>query len=103
MIHFSCDRCRRTIDTEDLRFAVSIEIQVALESSPLNLDPSLDSVNDLEALQEALSHFDEQEREEISQFAYQQKQFDLCSDCHREYLSNPLGVEPHSRVGFSEN
>lgn len=103
MIHFSCDRCRRTIDAEDLRFAVSIEIQVALESGPCSADENFDALNDQAALHEVLNQFDEQEREEISEFAYQQRQFDLCSDCHRDYLSNPLGIEPHSRVGFSEN
>ena len=103
MIHFSCDRCRRTIDEDDLRFAVSIEIQVALEGSPFEIDDSLDSESELEVLHEVLNQFDQEEREEISQFAYQRKQFDLCPDCHREYLKNPLGVEPQSRVGFSEN
>jgi hypothetical protein len=100
MIHFSCDRCRRKIDADDLRFTISIEIQVALDSDPFARD---ESVEDLNVLEEILSQFDDQEKEEIQEFAYQRKQYDVCSDCHSEYVKNPLAVEPFSRVGFSEN
>ena len=33
MIHYSCDRCRRTIEPdEELRYSVNIKIEVALDT-----------------------------------------------------------------------
>ena len=35
MIHFSCDRCQRTIDSEDeLRYVVRIEVEAVMD--PMN-------------------------------------------------------------------
>lgn len=111
MIHYSCDRCRREIDPEELRFSVVIEVQVAIEDGPLSGIGALNaggvgvdsSLAELGELQELLQQFDDDEREEISQRAYQHRQYDLCSDCQREYLKNPLAVDAIAKVGFSEN
>ena len=100
MIHFSCDRCRRAITEDELRFTVSIVIQVAAEDEPSD-DEMLPE--EMEVLHEVLDELNDEEREEVKQFAYQKQQHDLCLECQREYLANPLGCEPPSRVGFSEN
>ena len=99
MIHYTCDRCGKPIDPDELRFSVTIEIQVAIDADTYGIESHVD---DLHELQEVLAQFDEEEREEITQYAYQRKQYDLCAECHREYLKNPLAVEV-ARVGFSEN
>ena len=97
MIHFSCDRCRRALSEEEVRYTVSIEVQVALE-------PPHSQVVEGTDLHEILMHFDdEEEREELSQFAYQRRQFDMCADCQREYLKNPLAIDTAARVDFSQN
>jgi len=80
MIHFSCDRCRRAITEDELRFTVSIEIQVAAEDEPSD-DEMLPE--EMEVLHEVLDELNDEDQ--------------------REYLANPLGCEPPSRVGFSEN
>ena len=101
MIHYSCDRCRRSIEPdEEIRYSVSIEIQVALDSSEFDADGDRDHLNELH---EILERLDDSEREEISQSAYQRRQFDLCSECHREYVKNPLSVDAAAKLGFSEN
>ena len=100
MIHYSCDRCRRSIHEDELRFSVSVEIQVALDYEGSPFDDADESAGEL---QEILQQMNEEEREEISQYAYQRRHFDLCSDCHREYVKNPLAVEASAKVGFSQN
>jgi len=101
MIHYSCDRCKRSIESdEELRYSVSIEIQVALDLPDFETDSDLDHLGELNEILECLS---ESEREEISQSAYQRRRFDLCSDCHREYVKNPLAVDATAKLGFSEN
>ncbi len=100
MIHFSCDRCHRPIAEDELRFTVSIEVQVAVEN-----EQSADELlpEEMEVLHEVLDELNDEEREEVKQFAYQRQQHDLCLECQREYLANPLGCEPPSRVGYGEN
>ena len=101
MIHFSCDRCHRTIAEDELRFTVAIEIQVAGDEEVF--DGEVPPAEEMEVLHEVLNELNEEEREEVNRFAYQRQQHDLCLECQREYLANPLGCEQSSRVGFSEN
>lgn len=101
MIHYSCDRCKRAIEPdEELRYSVSIKIEVALDTTEFETDDDRDHLIELN---EILERLDDSEREEISQSAYQRRQFDLCSDCHREYVKNPLSVDAATKLGFSEN
>ena len=101
MIHYSCDRCRRSIHPdEEIRYTVAIEIQVALDSSEYEMDDDRDHLHELN---EILERLDEAEKEEVSRFAYQRRRFDLCSSCHREYVKNPLAVDAAAKLGFSEN
>ena len=101
MIHYSCDRCKSSIQSdEEIRYSVSIEIQVALDGSEFELDDDRDHLNEL---QEILDRLDDDEKAEVSQFAYQRRKFDLCSNCHREYVKNPLSLDMTAKLGFSEN
>jgi len=101
MIHYSCDRCKRSIEPdEEIRYAISIEIQVALDMPEFESDPDRDHLGELN---EILERLDDSEREEISEFAYQRRRFDLCSDCHCEYVKNPLALDATAKLGFSEN
>lgn len=100
MIHYSCDRCKRAIHPdEELRYSVSIQIQVALDSSEFD-DDERDHLNELH---EILERLDDSDRLEISESAYQQRRFDLCATCHREYVKNPLAIDTFSQLGFSNN
>lgn len=100
MIHYSCDRCRCSIEPEEIRYTVTIEVQVALDSNEYETDPDRDHLSELNAILEQL---DESEREEISRSAYERRKFDLCADCHREYIKNPLAIDVPAKLGFSEN
>ena len=101
MIHYSCDRCKRQISSEDgLRYVVRIEIQIAVESD----DPEEDQDRDhLLELKEMLNELDDDTCAEISENAYQVRNFDLCCDCYKQYKKNPLASEPVSQLGFSNN
>ena len=101
MIHYSCDRCKRSIESnEEIRYSVSIEIQVALDLTEFESETDRDHLGELN---EILERLDDSERDEISQSAYQRRRFDLCSDCHRDYTKNPLALDAAAKLGFSEN
>jgi len=101
MIHYSCDRCKRHLDpAQDLRYIVKIDAQVALE--PLDNQEPEDDRDYLEEVQELLEELADANEDDIALGLPVQKRFDLCVDCYRKYLQNPLG-EPAAQVGFSSN
>ena len=101
MIHYSCDRCRRMIDTEqEIRYSVQIETQAALD--PI-AEEAADDRDHLIELQNILEQLNENERAEISANAYQRRRFDLCSECHRQFTQNPLSIDSATKLEFSDN
>ncbi len=101
MIHYSCDRCRRTIDPdEEVRYSVKIEIHAAIDAEDSDEDDDRDHLIEL---QDILERLDDSECEEISQSAYQRRRFDLCHECHRRYAKNPLSMDASTKLEFSDN
>ncbi len=99
MIHHSCDRCHKMIDNEvEMRYVVWIEVQAAID--PVASDEDEDNLLDLD---EILERLDAADSEQISQDIYRRQRFDLCADCHRQFLENPLGSETKASVQFSQN
>ena len=102
MIHYSCDRCKKIIDQHDsLRYAVKIEVQAAME--PLDLDDVDADRDHLLEIQEMLERMEDEECSGAGNEVYQKMHYDLCSDCHRQYVNNPLGSELPVQIGFSQN
>jgi hypothetical protein len=101
MIHYSCDRCKRDIDaTADLRYTVTIEIEAALDGPEHEL---VDDPDHLDDLQDMLESADDLCSAVFDDDVYQRKQFDLCKDCFRQYIKNPLARESNASLGFSKN
>jgi hypothetical protein len=102
MIHYSCDLCKREFDPEDdLRYVVKIEVFAAYDPNA-GLD---DADNDhLQEIQDILESMEDAEDERIGEEVYQQMRFDLCPECRRKFLKNPLAREmPAKAFGFSSN
>ena len=102
MIHYSCDRCKRVMDSDDpLRYILRIEIQAAIDSeNPQDEDDERDHLKEIETL---LENSDDPDCEELRNHMHQQRRYDLCHDCYEQYVRNPLSVEPQVSFGFSEN
>jgi hypothetical protein len=101
VIHYSCDRCKREIDiSTDLRYTVTIEIEAALDGAEHEL---VDDPDHLDTIQEMLDSADSLCSSVFDDDVYQRKQFDLCQDCFRQYIKNPLSKESISPLGFSKN
>ncbi len=102
MIHYSCDRCKRAINPEeDLRYVVKLEVQAAME--PIEADEYEDDRDHLLEVQEILERLEDAESEAISDELYQRCRYDLCSDCYRQFIKNPVGHEVRAHFGFSQN
>jgi hypothetical protein len=101
MIHYSCDRCKQTIDSQqDLRYTVRIEAQAAMEPVDSLTDEDRDYLLEIH---EVLERLDDVESELVSEDIYQRQRYDLCSECYQKFISNPVGAELPSHVGFSQN
>ena len=101
VIHYSCDRCKREIDSNsDLRYTVTIEIEAALDGPDHEM---VDAPDHLDEIQELLDSTDQICSSVFDDDVYQRKQFDLCKDCFRSYIKNPLARESSAPMGFSKN
>ena len=102
MIHYSCDRCKCQLDPhDDLRYCVKIEIQAMMD--PI-ADPEPEADRDhLLEIEDILEQLAEEESCDVGEDIYQKRSFDLCPNCYRKFIQNPLGREQKTAVGFSKN
>ena len=101
MIHYSCDLCKRDLDPEeDFRYVVKVEIYAAYDLMAMGEDDDRDH---LQEIQDILERLEDAESDQIGDDVYQQLRFDLCSECRKKFLKNPLGRESTKILNFSEN
>ncbi|KAA5544626.1 hypothetical protein FYK55_09970 [Roseiconus nitratireducens] len=111
MIHYTCDRCKRTIDPEtETRYVVEIEVRaVTVETPATQTSDELDQLAELhDQLQRELNADLEGIDEELDlnfdgRDGDGPESFDLCPQCHEVFSSNPLGREIAVGYGFSNN
>ncbi len=101
MIHFTCDMCRRNIDSDELRYVVKMEVYAAYDPATQEEDES--DRDHLEELQEILERMEDVENDEIGEEVYQIRRYDLCSECRKKFCENPLSMEPSKHFDFSQN
>jgi len=102
MIRYSCDLCKRELDPqEDLRYVVKIEVYAALDAGVG--DEEEDDRDHLQEIQDLLEGLDDCDSDQIGEDVYQQLRFDLCPDCRKKFLQNPLGREPVRTFNFGPN
>lgn len=102
MLHCSCDRCHRIIDTEtEIRYIIKLQAHASVEgpgSSSLDDDPTY--LSELQGIVENLHESgDLSSPEEI----YHQNRFDLCEACYHDYLTDPLGTAQRMGIDCSRN
>jgi hypothetical protein len=100
MIRYSCDLCKRELDPQDdLRYVVKIEVYAAFDAAAVD-DEDRDH---LEEIQDILERMEDVSGDEIGDEVYQQLRFDLCPECRKRFLENPLARETAKAFGFSAN
>jgi hypothetical protein len=101
MIHYTCDRCKRVIaPTEELHYVVKIDVQPVIDPlSPDEPDEDRDHLAEVDEMLEALDLADES----LMTDAELQRRFDLCPQCYRKFIVDPLGADATLNVGFSRN
>lgn len=101
MIHYTCDGCKRKIDSADeIRYIVRLEVYAALD--PLQ-DEADDDRDHLQEIQEVLERMDDSIEAEVCNEVYHQNRFDLCCECRQRFVQDPLGRPMTIPLGFSQN
>lgn len=101
MIHYTCDRCKRQIDpAEQTRYVVHIEIQTAMDEPMADTDDDIDQLSELHQMLASLSEDSIDDRDSSLNH---HGQYDLCPECHHQFLQNPLGRDTMLALGFSNN
>jgi hypothetical protein len=101
MIHYSCDRCKRPLNPKtDLRYVVRLETQAMMDLPDFH--DSEDERDHLLEIEELLDELGEIEASNGSD-DYKKLRYDLCSNCHEEFIKNPISGDRSNRVGFSQN
>jgi hypothetical protein len=85
-------------DDDDLRYVLKMEVYAAFD--PLEMD---DDSDNLEEIHEILERLDDAADREIGDDVYQQLRFDLCPECRKKFLKNPLGRKALEQFDFSKN
>jgi hypothetical protein len=103
MIHFTCDRCKRVIDSElEMRYVVRMEVEAVMD--PIHEQEPQDDRDHLLEIDEILERVDASESDAIGDDIYQKRRYDLCPQCYRKFTANPLGRERKAAtLGFSHN
>lgn len=102
MIHYTCDLCRRDLDPDtELRYVVKMEVYAAFD--PSATDEEDDDRDHLQEIQDILERLEDSDADRVGEDVYQQLRFDLCPDCRKRFVKNPLGREAAKAFGFSAN
>jgi hypothetical protein len=104
MLHFTCDLCGKDIDTgAATRYVLKMEVFAA--GDPTELTPADLDQDPIESLSEALKAAEVEGTDPGEELAPARKSFryDLCAECHRKFLQDPLAREAEKKFHFSEN
>lgn len=102
VIHYSCDRCQRSIDSRDeFRYIVRMEVKAALDAGVA--DESDADRDHLMEIHEILELAEDLENDLVDEDVYKQLRYDFCPECYREFLKNPMAREKPVECNFSKN
>lgn len=99
MLHFTCDLCGTRL--EDERYVVKMEVYPAFDPDAFDEEDLTD--DHLEQVAEILEAAENGVPPVIEDQSAKSLRFDLCCDCRRRFLADPLGREAATRFDFSEN
>jgi hypothetical protein len=102
MIHYTCDCCKRIIDpNEDVRYTVKMEVYASPEG--LGEADFVEERDHLEELTEILDQLADDAEQLDAEETCTTMRFDLCPECQRRFVKNPLGRETSKQLNFSQN
>jgi hypothetical protein len=102
MLHYSCDLCgKELLVEEDLRYVAKIEVYAAYD--PLEITEEDLEEDHMEEISELIKQMDDMDEQELEDQVYKSFRFDLCPECHKKFLKDPLSRDASRSIDFSKN
>ena len=102
MLHVTCDLCGKELRPgEDHRYVVKIEAYAAHDPAEIT-EADLDE-DHMEAVSQLLRDMEDNLESAALAEPYKNFRYDLCPECHKKFLRDPLGRENAQKFDFSEN
>jgi hypothetical protein len=103
MLHITCDVCGKELTPggEDHRYVVKMEVYAAHNPAVLT-EADLDE-DHMEAVSQLLRDEEEGPEADTPAPPHQNFRYDLCPECHKKFVRDPLGRDAAQKFDFSEN
>jgi hypothetical protein len=101
MLRVNCDGCGKEVRPGEDHHVVRIEVFAAADPGKLT-EADLDE-DHMEAVAELIRQSEENGEELEVEPASKRLRYDLCAECRKRYLRDPLGVGPSPKFHFSKN
>jgi hypothetical protein len=103
MLHVTCDLCGKKLSPgDDYRYVVKVEVFASHDPSAIT-EADLDD-DHMELVSQMLREEEDQIVDpEADSPSYKNFRYDLCADCHKKFVRDPLGKESAQNFNFSEN
>ena len=103
MLHFTCDLCgKEMLNQEDSRYVVKIEVFAAHDPREIT-EADLDE-DHMEAVSQLLHEMENNVADpDLEAPSYKKFRYDLCPECQKKFLRDPLNKEQEQKFDFSEN
>jgi hypothetical protein len=102
MVHFTCDLCGRDLSEPNAqRYVIKIAAYAGFDPDRLS-DDDLDE-DHMEAISEILERIDSGEGSDYENPSYKGFRYDLCAECHKRYVKDPLSRDATRSLNFSKN
>jgi len=102
MLHVTCDLCGKDLRPgEDQRYVIKIEAYAAHDPAEIT-EADLDE-DHMEAVSQMLRDLEDGDSPPDLVEPYKSFRFDLCAECHKKFVQNPLARETAQKFDFSEN
>ncbi len=102
MLHVTCDLCGKKIRAgQDQRYVVRIEAYAVDDPAEIT-EADLDQ-DHMEMIGQLLQECEENDTCTELVDPYQNFRYDLCSECHKRFVQDPMAREREAKFHFSKN
>jgi hypothetical protein len=101
MLHITCDQCGKELRAGDDHYVLKIEVFAAHDPAELTeADFDEDHMEEISKMLQEMADAGELDDLEPPSSHFR---FDLCPDCRKKYVRDPLSKEASQKFDFSEN
>jgi hypothetical protein len=101
MLHITCDQCGKELRAGDDHYVLKIEVFAAHDPAELTeADFDEDHMEEISKMLQEMADAGELDDLEPPSNHFR---FDLCPDCRKKYVRDPLSKEASQKFDFSEN